>query len=231
MADDDAGDVPLPEMPEAEPNKGNRMTLKDWVTMLVAVLALVVSGTTAYFNILQRSYAISAVVTNPPGVIGFNSHIEVSDSEATIVFINSGNRPIAITDVDIWVTQPNNPKDKDCRLSGYRAISIQTNFEPFAIKEREIVTKRIKATASPIDKYDDVRAVADGLAMPVAKENAGLDKYPVMLCYLVQMATPLAAFHTEYIPLRRYRFPNERDWGAWNMDTPVQLIRQTELAW
>jgi hypothetical protein len=118
---------------------------KDYLTITLSVLAFVVSAGSAYFNILRTEEAVSVIVTKQ--VLAKRASDEVlyisPREEGELVFINSGNRSIAIYSVNLLYVQPEDRHEPKCPASG---VEFRTDVEVTIVKPNEIIAKKIKIT-------------------------------------------------------------------------------------
>jgi hypothetical protein len=165
---------------------------KDVVTMFIATVSLVVSGTVAYRNVFYSSEELQAVVTTHPWLYTKSIEPEVYVQGAfDALFINSGTRPIAVVKITLAVID--NAKDDTAitedhkRLCSYPRL-VSTTVGPFVIKEKEIVHKHGQAridkdTSSLAKARDDVVA----FAVPPLSET--FPEYRGQLIMCVEIAT------------------------------------------
>src|SRR5580704_12946139 len=86
--------------------KPSSFAVKDWVATAIAVLALIVSATTAYFNVIRTTDDLSVVATNIPELkVNSVGMLELSTSDVSVILINSGNRRAAISSFLVSVSQ------------------------------------------------------------------------------------------------------------------------------
>ena len=80
------------------------MNSKDWASLMIAVLALAISATTAYFNLLRDRDDVRVAFGFGPTIF-YNKTAEklhLADP-TTLTFINSGNRAAAIANVAQYI--------------------------------------------------------------------------------------------------------------------------------
>jgi hypothetical protein len=120
---------------EKRPNNNSR--LKDATSIVISSTALLISATTAYFNIVWQSDDIR-VVAGEFSVSYDNMTKKVVLGEIPQwTFINSGNRSVAIRRITLAVADSH--VNFDCLSSGAKTFSYE--IEPFVIKPSEIVPK------------------------------------------------------------------------------------------
>src|SRR5438105_4163957 len=84
------------------------MAPKDWITLSVSILALIVSTLTAYWTIVRRVDDLRVVITGSPLLIfekdiqGINFYL----TNGNITFLNLGNRPAAVTRIYLALSPP-----------------------------------------------------------------------------------------------------------------------------
>src|SRR5215207_917352 len=94
------------------------MTIKDWITMTMAVIAFVLSLITTYVNSWPTN-ELALIVSKTPR-IGFQENNEVrTRGDVELTFINAGNRPIGVVAVEFMLVQPQQLVEfKDCKGEG-----------------------------------------------------------------------------------------------------------------
>jgi hypothetical protein len=110
--------------------------MSGYIAILIALLALFLSGLTTHFNFFHRFDDIRAVVRGP--ALRYNSTTKVMEIGAppNWIFINSGNRPAAIIGVAIELSDTYDCTD----ASSKRAFPYI--IEPFVIVPGEILLKK-----------------------------------------------------------------------------------------
>ncbi len=179
------------EIIETEPTEqsepSDKMKARDWISIGLSFAALTISFGSAYWNILRQVDQLSVAVTgeNPTASIDPTTRKLRVSEDNTLTFLNSGNRPVAIT--GMWLTLDNFPKkykdepeDKICYHIGWGAVSISIG-EPFVVQPGAV----------EIRKFSLKDAVADrprngGFAAPNAKD----DREELIFCAAFNFVLP-----------------------------------------
>lgn len=108
-----------------------------WISTLIALLALFVSLTTAFFTFFYQSDELEVAVS--AGAFRFVDKPEFYAPES-MTFINSGTRALTVLSVSQLIVQPTDQvPEPDCQ-HGY-AQRLALNFEPTVVKPNEMVAK------------------------------------------------------------------------------------------
>jgi hypothetical protein len=129
-----------------------RMTGKDWITTGVAVLAFVVSVSTTYYTVFRTTDDISVLIMPFWSLYAEDEKFDIF-SQTGLSFVNAGKRTVAITNIMVTITQPNNKEllNTDC-FNGYKQHTFLSTV-PFAVRPGEIVTKIYKMSEfAPADQ-------------------------------------------------------------------------------
>jgi hypothetical protein len=79
------------------------MTIKDWITITLSVLAFTISAITAYFNLSERRQLL--VIANGT-IVPDEDTLKLRDSETVaLTFSNPGNRRVAVTGLSLSALQ------------------------------------------------------------------------------------------------------------------------------
>ena len=158
------------------------MTIKDWLEFAVSFVALGVSITTAYLNVVVQRDDLRVFIGRPPWV-QTNSEKEVEVvGEQELTFINLGNRAAAVTSLGANVIPMQTVKDAST-CSGaheFAAYPIAFDAKPFIIKPGEISYIKTK-----------VQLLGKGGAKSVAKAVYAPKEGDVLLaCLRLRIVTP-----------------------------------------
>jgi hypothetical protein len=174
-------------------NKYLGFTPKDWFTTGFSVLALAISAITAYFSVLRREDNLSVVIGNIPVVHRLDGNtIGVTNSETTLVFLNSGTRPAAIASVRMFFLQHEGPSKCDRTSTGQDGPWFSTTFEPLSVKGNEVATQNI-AIKHPFGSADVQKNDKGFYVFPVSDENKKKEVLHIELCYSFLISTPSVA--------------------------------------
>src|SRR4051812_32167795 len=93
------------------------MTIKDWITMPMAIIAFVLSIVTTYVNSWPTNELVLLVSKVP--YLRFDENEVRAAGDMELTFINGGNRPIGVVAVEFIVLQPQEGVEfKDCSGAG-----------------------------------------------------------------------------------------------------------------
>jgi len=127
------------------------MTSKDWATLTLSILALAVSGFTAYFNLLRQVDDLRVTITADLGEYIKDDELVVTSATGLLLFFaNLGTRQAGIESVTVNVSLLDEKhKDLYCRFS--EPLSI----EPVVLKAGEIAVVKGTLTRSIEAKFCD----------------------------------------------------------------------------
>lgn len=164
---------------QAEKDRANKtptFTIKDWVTIGLSTLALVISAATAYFSVLQQSEKLEATVTDSPSMgVGAKEDLAIKGA-LELTFVNNGNRPVAIIDATLLLNQVGQDSfSNECFGSSVETVSLSTSA--LVLKPAEVVIKRFEVRQGDIkgSKIDD--------------ENRRLDRFNLNGCVQMRIVT------------------------------------------
>jgi hypothetical protein len=110
-----------------------------WIGSPTAWLALVISSATAFYSLIYYSDQLSFVTPR----IAVSASDQLTIEAPTIILINSGSRPIAVLDIDLWAVQPYlDVAEPDCH-EGWQAL-YHLAFEKIVIKPYDTATLQPK---------------------------------------------------------------------------------------
>jgi len=126
------------------------MQAKDWITGILAFLALVVSAATAYYTTIRQADDLRVVSSlEPVVIIDDRGKLGVSGQQE-ITFINSGNRDAAVTGVTLVVFKLMGPPSANSQCNeGKQVASLVYEVEPFIIVPGGIMVKKFDRTLFP----------------------------------------------------------------------------------
>ncbi|WP_315765487.1 MULTISPECIES: hypothetical protein [unclassified Bradyrhizobium] len=137
-----------------EPKKRSRSDWSKWIGSPTAWLALVLSSTTAYFNI--RKYDdVTVVFGSLPGVLANpQSPIKIFGWKRNLVFINTGNRPVAIRGILLraWFQSPNESAPRCSEVAAKHVLRIRYELEPLVVKPGEMTESKLEKSSSIEDE-------------------------------------------------------------------------------
>jgi hypothetical protein len=209
------------------------VTLKDWITSTLAVLAIIISAGSAYINLIRQDDDLRMVVQ---GDLRFRSEpssnkepsIGLFPEDQRVTFINLGNRPASITALSLLVTVYDvdkistfDVKKGAMECNGGHLLAY--DIEPFTIKASESISKSLQFAKRP-----DLQS-QDGWTRVSIKDFKGEATYFVA-CIEVSAVTPQIAKDNLNQPLDRGivpRDPNKKVEGFFmNDENTFILIKQ-----
>jgi hypothetical protein len=214
--------------PERKARKEGGWTPKDYVTLTLSILAFIVSAGTAYFNILRVEENVSVAVDFRvfalirPGGADFPSdqhNLSVSSVEETpIVFVNSGNKSVAVLSASFIYIQTKEGDPRKCRLERGPGIDAQTLFktdlDPLVLGPNDVIVKHVKITAAPGYQSDNIRRIGEhGFVFPVSDENRTKSKFQMQVCLGVELTTPSVSNHYSEVPIFEYLVNGDGTWS------------------
>jgi hypothetical protein len=126
------------------------MKAKDWITGILAFLALVVSAATAYFTTIRQADDLRVISSLEPVVIlDDKARLGVSGQQQ-ITFINSGNRDAAVTGVTLVVFKlMGSPSANSQCNEGREVANLAYQVDAFITRPGEILVKKFDRTLFP----------------------------------------------------------------------------------
>jgi hypothetical protein len=178
-------------------------TFKDWVTTILSCLALALSVATAYWTIARIEENVSVVIHGPQLAYRVSrDQLAVGGESSDLMFINSGNRPVGVLDVQVGFQTGDKPKS--CETNG--ATRFITSFKPIIVKENEIVTTSIK-----IDSIESLNSPTPKGKTPPSKNVFNVDdaskkknELDALSCLFVELSTPSTAFYAAAVPISSF---------------------------
>ena len=176
-----------PEFLKDVSKKKERMTLKDWWTIILSTLAFGISAAGFYINNLLLTDDLIAIVSEVPQMSLDDQKFSV-EGIAKIAFINAGNGSAAILALEVWVSRWM-PGKRRCQDIG----DVHSQFiEPFVVEPGKIAIKDFKVR--PMTEYIATRM--SGIPTP---DNF----YHIDVCMKFQLETP-ASRHREGLVISEY---------------------------
>jgi hypothetical protein len=190
-----------------------------------------VSLTTAYFTV--RGY--DNVKLSLPDLHEAAVKMTLNESQLSVVgsqnimFINSGNRPVAITRVDLKMDGPLTNDETQCPQN---MLTFNYNLEPFVIKPGEIVVEKVKLS----DKQQNSSISARDGVVSLHIDAATVSNKPAMFifCLSINAETSDEVIDDIRVPLVRWNMliPNQGSTGTFLFDSyKSPLIVPPPAAW
>jgi hypothetical protein len=116
---------------------------RDWLPVTFSVASLIVSLTTLYFNIFLQEDNLRVVIGETP-MVSRNEGGEIGlYGDQQLTFINSGNRPAALTRIEAHARALQDEADRECKKPDdvrnfFAMVPINFDAKPFVIRPGEI---------------------------------------------------------------------------------------------
>ncbi len=199
--------------------------LEFWIPTGISIAALVVSVASFYYSAIRQVDRISMVTKDRP--IAFREgtdQLALSFTDMTLAFVNSGNRPALIYELDVWVIQSEGTSAEDCALLKAKGIAeLETNFEATVVKQNEVVVKSVQVTRDSFTKNRTDKKTGQ-LAIAVSKELRQLAAVPTEVCFVITMATPSKKVHRVSISIAKYRASRGENGMPLNLDMDEKMF-------
>lgn len=177
---------------------------KDWITFGMSFVALVGSAITGYFTLLRED-SLSAVIGSFPFVQRQDAdNLAIVGDKTKLIFMNSGNRSAAVTNVSLTFIQHDGPSRCSGLHKGSDVVQFSTNFEPMAVKANEVVTQSIKLLRA-FDPMKQQRNEKGSFIIPLSVENRSSEYANVEICYSFDVTTPSIALHRKEVSGVKFR--------------------------
>jgi hypothetical protein len=193
---------------------------RDWASFAMSTIAFLVSMIVAVFASIKQDEKVSVVFQAPPM---FWLDAKASNIEArnpfSVVFINSGSRPAAVLQINVylWETKVRKPDeeigswhcDQDAWTEGKpKRRLLKVDFEPFILKEKEILTRDLRFTAEA-PSSSGVKVTGDKVTLPMPDWYKPGDEYWAHPCIEFGLATASDAYAASSIELGVTGYPKD----------------------
>jgi hypothetical protein len=188
--------------------KSRDFAAKDWIATAIASLALGVSATTAYFNVIRTTDDLSVIATLPELQMTSGGLLQLSSGDVTAIFINSGNRQAAISSFLVSISQLR----PDIRFRGNECLDelpnedrtqiYKTGLDGEIIGNKEMRTERVRLNGK-----------TGPLAFPIAPFNKSLRAFSVVACFDLDIVTPSNANISNYQVVREWQISKDNSGG------------------
>jgi hypothetical protein len=151
-----------------------------WGSAIISLIAMLVTGIIAYFNLVRKVDELTVVVHRPPAFYRVNAKT-LKAVAAKVAFVNSGNRTAAVLSVAVQIRQQDGEApDHDCY-----GLVVESNMAPLTIRPGEIITQEfnIKPFESLIVKDEKSDIILDTAS--IGMEGATYD-----LCLVFEVMSP-----------------------------------------
>jgi hypothetical protein len=212
-------DVAVVEPDNDEKNKptAGGLTAKDWITITLSSLALVISASSAYYNILRQQDDLRVVIGEAPGIFYDTNarNIAIIGGQG-LTFINSGNRAAAIMNVSLVIATPlkdeNSPK-----CSTTSTYELRYLFEPFVMKPGELTVKSLQDMPIGSIRPSDPRV----RLLPHELFDIKLHDH-IIICLFFEVETPSSFNAKVEVILYDTNFLSEKEFDETQWPVPVK---------
>jgi hypothetical protein len=198
----------------------------DWMSHIIAILALLVSLTTAYFTVVRKIHALSVFVPIYPPLVGIDDQsgqLEVTNLDQNLTFINSGTGSVAVMVEGISI----NDGDSVCSIPPIDALLYE--IEPIVIRPAEI---RVHALKAP---HDPDSGKSDNNSKWTIDKSTFVPKVGqiITVCLTLRVVTSANVAETVHLPLYSTKlalgstpladFP-KNSWSIYDLSKPLTVI-------
>jgi hypothetical protein len=207
-----------------------KLPLKDKITISISVLALLVSGMTAYFTVARQADDLRVVIERTPAVFLTEKKLSIL-SDQQLTFINSGNRPVAVTGITLVVSPTG--LDKTC-VHPDELFSLNYEVEPFVVKSGEITIKKMAFRKGSWWTFEEqFFDVPGGGSAKVSTRPDMNEGDSVNACFKFRLATPDSYSEEVELLLFTHKLKNLGWWffeesptPAFKKGEPIVLLRK-----
>lgn len=163
------------------------MTRKDWATVTMSALALVISAVTFYVNLVRTKDDLRVVVEGTPEFLLDYEHLKFEImTNLTMTFINVGNRPVAILGVTLFLDQSPNAElhQQSCEREEGTATTRPYDLKAVIVKAGEIVSVSTKLHDQLLGTKDEERTIQ------IQDWSAKKNEINVLGCLRFTVSTP-----------------------------------------
>lgn len=181
-----------PEPSGAQKPKEKWFTPKDWATLTIAILALIVaalsllvSGTTGFLTLIRQTESLSAVFVGYPAPSTGPEGIELNSDKLVAVLMNSGSQPVTVYSATLFVDQSYiYPSDTICN----NGVELPMSMEPLVLRGKDTGSISAKIT-QPLPRNTTLKG-SDKFHVQLDSKNKSKDEFWVQICFLVWFITP-----------------------------------------
>ncbi len=169
-------------------NKDNRrrFSFKEWLALAVSLVALTISGTSAYYTVVQRSQVLDAFPLLTPQLRQIGSTL-FPKGPIKLMFVNKGNLPIAVSSAEVFFSECEDIEDERCgRYDEQFTARRDARLDPFVIQAGEILIKDLLFDEGPFE-FQEIKLEPDEESFIYGQveidlvTDRGLDGGPVFL--------------------------------------------------
>lgn len=176
------------------------MGAKDWLSIVLSVVALLTSAGTAYFTNMRQTDILRLEVNTSPILSMDNSTARLSLKGDLVFFlINAGSRPAVVSALHLNVGEI----DKNGKCGGTK---FDAGMDAFVVPAKDIVSKRVRFKPGRTTKAE---LVESGDEISFAVEPSAEGKSAGAMCVTAQITTPSRSGTSNDVRLLTYNFDKE----------------------
>jgi hypothetical protein len=202
---------------ERTPERG--MGAKDWLSIVLSVVALLTSAGTAYFINMRQTDILRLEINASPTLSMDNSTAQMSLKGDLVFFvINAGNRPAVVSAMQLNVGEIG----RDGKCGGTR---FEASMDAFVVPAKDIVSKRVRFKPARTVRTEVIEK-DDELSFAVESTTQGKSEGAV--CVNAQITTPSRTGTSDDVRLMTYNF--DKDGGSTSRivrSIPTTIWRET----
>lgn len=214
-----------PENPVREPWK-----LKDKAALAISALALFVSGTTAYLNVIWQYDDIRVVVGRPPTAYINDNREVVLSGGLDLTFINSGNRAAVITRLSAQVRQvvDTDGDTLECSSASLSTLPLPLDFKPVPLVLSPGAIARVDSTVGDFLNLWTKDGQSGALLNKKAFQAKGGQEF--IGCISLSVVVPDSYQDDWSQPVFKVMLNEDadtEDWPLFKPDTPIVILQRT----
>jgi hypothetical protein len=188
------------------PDKTSSWSPKDYVTITFSSLAFIVSAISAYFNVIRIEDNISLAVQFRAFATREDKNFSISAQQETpVVFINSGNRPVAILSLDFVYIQIEDRTVTFAECTGKHTTVLHTDFDTLIVKPNDFAVKRVKITDAIWYLKDQIKkSDRDNYLFPIWSGVQNKSSISIDVCAVTLMTTPDESRYYANVLIHKY---------------------------
>jgi hypothetical protein len=173
---------------------------KDWLSIVLSVVALLTSAGTAYFTSMRQTDILRLEVNTSP-ILSMDSSTARLSLKGDLVFflINAGSRPAVVSALHLNVGEIG--KDGKCGGTKFEA-----GMDAFVVPAKDIVSKRVRFKPGVSTKAE-LHESGDEISFAIEPSAEG--KSAGAMCVTAQITTPSRTGVSNDVRLLTYNFDKE----------------------
>jgi hypothetical protein len=184
---------------QVDPGKPRR----EWIAITISILALAISGATAFFTIIQQSDDVRLVFPSPPLLPKRADYLLLEKRVGyPLILTNSGNRPVSISSVGLLLIPYEGNLRGVCEGDHIKdAATFATSVSNLVLKEKQIWNDWLHVTGPAFEQSSKILNVKDDpwYRIPLKDNLRSKSTMNVEVCLEVDFSTPSVAYSTKRI--------------------------------